>query len=308
MLTTTTQQPVLTKIAAKVLQNPEDFVGLSLFPLFPTPLMSSTYYVVDDAAMVTPPAGTLRSPGSAFSRSQTRLSDDIYSTESYGHEEVIPREENAKYARPGAAQEVASVRAERVILLGHEQRTAAEATSGAVPNAAVALGWKNPNSNPIGDVGAARQAIFAACALEANVMTVSRAVYETLKDHPVIKAMIKISSKDSRWRQLLAALFDVERFEVSKGVVNIANEGQAVSLSEIWADNVMLAHVDFTGDLMAPSFGRTFIVTDEETPDGVSVETYGEELIAAATVRASQQTAEKLTGPGCGFRLYGVMN
>ena len=139
-------------------------------------------------------------------------------------------------------------------------------------------------------------------------MTVSRAVHETLKDHPVIKAMIKISSKDSRWRQLLAALFDVERFEVSKGVVNIANEGQADEPKRDLADNVMLAHVDFTGDLMAPASAARSSVTDEETPDGVSVETYGEELIAAATVRASQQTAEKLTGPGCGFRLYGVMN
>jgi hypothetical protein len=128
-----------------------------------------------------------------------------------------------------------------------------------------------------------------------------------LKRHPKIQAIIKISDGDSRWPALLAALFDVDKFAVAKGAVNMANEGQAFSLSEVWAANVVLAHVDSTEDLQAPSFGRTFIVTDEESPDGISVETYDEEVISSLAVRALQHTAEKLTGAALGYRLYGVL-
>jgi hypothetical protein len=178
---------------------------------------------------------------------------------------------------------------------------------GAVPSATVATPWTDVNSDPIGDVAAARQQIFNGSSMDANVMTAAWTVYEVLKRHPKIQAIIKISDGDSRWPALLAALFDVDKFAVAKGAVNMANEGQAFSLSQVWADNVMLAHVDTTEDLQAPSFGRTFIVTDEESPDGISVETYDEEVLSALGVRALQHTAEKLTGAMLGYRLYGVL-
>jgi hypothetical protein len=279
MLTNSTLQPVLTKIAVAMLQEPKDFVGLTLFPLFRTELLSSTYWVVDPAAMVTAQPNMPRSPGTPFARSLTKLGSDVYNTEQYAHEESMGREENAKYARPGAA----------------------------VPSAAVATAWTDVNSDPIGDVAAARQQIFNASSMDANVMTVAWTVYEVLKRHPKIQAIIKISDGDSRWPALLAALFDVDKFAVAKGAVNMANEGQAFSLSEVWAANVVLAHVDSTEDLQAPSFGRTFIVTDEESPDGISVETYDEEVISSLAVRALQHTAEKLTGAALGYRLYGVL-
>jgi hypothetical protein len=307
MITASTLNPVLSEIAIRMVQQPVDFVGLTLFPLFRTGLYTSQYYIVDDAAMVSAPPLVPRAPGAPFPRSLTKLSNDQYNTEQWAQEEPVGLEENAKYARPGAAMQVATRRLMRIILLGHEQRTMQQATGATVPNAAVAVPWTDAGSDPLGDTTAARKQIFGATGLQANVMTCPWTVFEALKQNQQIKDMIKISDKSSRWPELLAALFDVERFAVAKGVVNNANEGQAVSLSEVWADNVILAYVDMTEDLKSPSFGRTWIVEDERTPTGVTVEVYGDEGTKSGNVRALQQTAEKLTGPKCGFRLHGTL-
>ena len=301
-------QILTTDIGVKQLQDPKDFVGLRLFPLFKTPHISGSYWLINDGAMVDATPSLARSPGAPFGRSQTKLAGDQYWAEIYGHEEDLGQEDLEKYASPRAAQEAVARRVHRVLLLGHELRVKALATSAPVSSAAVAIPWTNPVSDPLSDVAVVRQAIFVACAREPNVMTVPRTAFETLKAHPSIKALVKISTADARWPDLLAGVFDVERFAVARGTVNAANEGQPISLTEIWEDSVMLAYVDQTEDLRAPSFGRTFIVTDEDNPFGVKIEAFANDPNKALMVRASQITAEKLTALKCGYRLYGMLS
>jgi hypothetical protein len=191
--------------------------------------------------------------------------------------------------------------------MNHERRAFQMTTSAGVPSAVADIKWNDPASSPVADTKTARKAVFDGCGFDANVMVVSRTVYEVLKQHNEIKAAIKISSEDSRWPQLLAALFDVEQLVVAKAVINNAPEGQDADVSEIWDDSVVLAHVDLSEDLKAVSFGRTFIVADEENPSGVTVEAYRQEELKSTVVRARQMTDEKLTAPAAGFCLKDVL-
>jgi hypothetical protein len=220
----------------------------------------------------------------------------------------VSDEENGKYARKGAAEEVATRRAETIILVNHELRVKAKATSADVPKASPAVKWDDAASNPMDDVKAARKAVFDGCGFDANVMVVGREVFEALKSNLAIKDRIKISDKDSRWPQLLGVLFDVEQFVVAKARVNLAQEGQALDMGLVWGDSVILAHVDTLEDFKAVSFGRTFIHGDEKNPLGVTVEVYRQENISSNVVRAEQMTDEKLTAPAAGFHLEDVLS
>lgn len=326
MDTTSNLVPVLRKIASKVLQQADGFAGAALAPYFFTAIPSGAYYVLGDGDMVEVPPAVKRAAGSPFARSSTRLASDNFNCELYGQEEPVSDSVNQKYARPGAALAVATRRAQMSIMLAHELRVQAMTTDPSVPNAPVLVPWLNAASNPVDDISTARTSIFNASALEANVIISSRMVYEALKAHPGIKGVIKLSDKDSRWPQLLAALFDVDRFVVARAVVNNAQQGQAIQVSQIWGGSVVVAHVDPSEDFEAPSFMRTFMVADrpdqeddletvakdllspsEAELEGVNVGLYRQENIKSTIVRAEQWTAEKLTAPGCGFVLQNVL-
>lgn len=335
MDTTQNLAPVLSRIASRVLQQSAGFAGAAIAPYFSTAVPSGQYYFLGDGDLLEAPPAIKRSPGSGFARSSTRLSNDAYNCELYGHEEPVHDEVDKKYARPGASLAVAARRSELIIMLSHEQRVQALTQDPSVPTAAVVAPWTDAASDPIGDVLTARNAVFNASALDANLITMGRSVYEALKHHPAIRAAIKLSDSDARWPQLMAALFDVDRLVVAKAVVNNAQQGQAIQVSEVWGGSVIVAHVDMANDFEAPSFMRTFIVADpgdaQETDytlpastntseqidewaksllsgisdeeDPVSVSLYRQEGIRSMIVRAEQWTDEKITAPGCGFVL-----
>lgn len=322
MITSSDLQTTYPEFGILVAQDVPRFAGPVLFPLLPSKLIRSAYYLFANDQMVTAPPPLHRAPGAPFARTITKLSNDLFACEPYGLEEPVGREENQKYGSPGASAAAAARRLFNFMLLGMEQRVNTLCTGNAVPAAAVATPWTDPNSDPLGDVKAGREQIFYASAQEANVMTVSRDVYEVLKNNPQIKGMVKLSDGDARWPQLLAALFDVERFVVARGVVNQGNEGQANNLSLIWGDNVMLAHADTSADFKAPNFGRTFSfeedLSDREVAKlnslakdavalGIRLSNYEEVKIASGVIRAEQITAEKITGAILGYRLHGVL-
>src|SRR6266850_2352212 len=142
MDTTSDLRQVLAEIASRTFQKAENFVGLSLFPLWRTPIIAGTYYMLDDASFFDgPPPGLSRAPGSPFARTRTKLSNDKYACQPYGHEEPIGHEENSKYASPGQSQAAATRRGTNIMLLRHELSAYAKATSADVPSANVAIPW-----------------------------------------------------------------------------------------------------------------------------------------------------------------------
>jgi len=234
MDTTSNLAQMLPQIAAKTLQDHKGFAGLSLFPLFYTPLPSGSYYVLGDDAFLDAPRNLKRAPGAPAARSAMKLADDVYNAEVYTHEEPVGKEEDKKYAQPGAASAAATRRGQNILLLNHETRTFQIATSADVPSADIAVAWNTADASPAEDIAAARQAVFESCGLEANVITLPRSVFEALKQNPKIKDAVKISDKDTRWPELLAALFDVDRVVVARAIINNANEGQPIDVAEIW--------------------------------------------------------------------------
>ena len=92
----------------------------------------------------------------------------------------------------------------------------------------------------------------------------------------------------------LAALFDLDFVIVAGGIKNSANEGQDVTISQVWSDEyMMVCRVATSRDPQEPCIGRTFFWTgdgpnapgtDEEL--ALITEEYREEGVRGSVLRA----------------------
>lgn len=308
MNSTATANPVLTQTAVKFALNAKEFVGLSLFPVFMAGEQAAPYYVFDAENFLNVPKNIQRAPGSAYSRSSMKLSDDSYSCKNYGHEEPVDDTEKAKYASALDADKSASARATGIVMLNHELRCHAKATGADVPTSSPTTKWGDPAANPIGDVDAAKEVIHDSCGLDANVMVISRTVFNILKERTDILEKIKYTQAGVITADLLAAVFGVDEVRVAGALTNTAAEGQAAVASKIWGESVVLAHVSKAQDLKAPNFGRTFNWAKMSGPKGIQIKSYREDKIDSDVHRACQHTDEKLVGAACGYHLSSVLS
>jgi len=295
MKSTATANPILTGHAVEFLQNSAEFVGRQLFPVFNSPEQSSDYYVFDKENMLNVPTEIRRAPGSPYRRSLMTLSDDSFATKNYGVEEPVDDSEYDKYASRLNADKAAINRALNIVLINHEIRVHEKATS-ISPTSSPGTKWDAGSSDPIGDINAAREVIHDGCGMDPNTLCIGRDVYNVLCEHPDVLDKIKHTQRGVITADLLAAVFKVDRVLVAGVVRNTAAEGQALSVSKIWGDDVILAHVNSAQDLKVPNFGRTFSwsAAQGSGPGGVAVESYREESVSSNVHRAKQFTDEKL--------------
>jgi len=112
--------------------------------------------------------------------------------------------------------------------------------------------------------------------------------------------------------QILAAYFGVAEILVAEQVINSAAEGQAITPADIWEDDVLLALVDPSQDLMRPTFGRTFwwsqfaAGTQDDVP--LLVESYRDDSVASDIHRTRHFVDEKLVFPEAGYRLTNALS
>ena len=106
--------------------------------------------------------------------------------------------------------------------------------------------WSDPNSDPIGDIEAAKVAVQEACGKEPNVALFGHKVKIALKNHPKIVARFSYNGRPQGepvkvTDQMLADLFDLDEVLDGSALVNTANESAATSLSYVWGNNAILA-------------------------------------------------------------------
>ncbi|HMJ88985.1 MAG TPA: hypothetical protein VK530_04180 [Candidatus Acidoferrum sp.] len=318
MTSTATATPVLPQLGYEFVANAPDFLGIALAPLFLSTLQSASYYIFARENFLYAAPNAERAPGTKPKEIRSKLKDDLFFTKEYALMEPIPREDLAKYANPADLKNSVGLNVQRKLLLGHEMRVRDMATSAAVASASPGVKWNDAGSDPVTDINAARNDVFTSTGLEANLITLPRNVYEALKENAAIKSLIKIDSRDSRWPEMLAALFDVERVAVGRAVVSGQAEGQELlSVQEIWGDSVMVARAVQEQNLKAPTFARTFLWAmpkherdssiELSNENGVAVCEYEKDEPPGTTIRANQHTDEHLVAPLLGFHLSDVL-
>jgi hypothetical protein len=311
MKSSATFNPVLSALFNQFFVNPAGFVGVRLAPIFTTGEISASYPVFGKANLVNVPTLRVRAPGTPFQRSTGSISDDQYACRNYGHETPVADEIRKKYAMQIDADRAALRRNAHTILVNHEQRVAALLSGGGVANSTPTVKWDVfATSDPLADVKAAKAVIWSATGLEPNTMTVPKLVADKLSLHPKVRALYP-QYNGPITQEMLRVAFEVEKLYIASGVVNTANEGQAISIGSIWANNVILSVSNEGQDLELPNAARTFLWSAPGESGGGEagsyIETYRDDTIKADVHRSLHSTDEKLCGPDFVYRLSSVL-
>ncbi len=293
----------------------EYLAGPALFPFTEMPIASGHYHAETDASVLSIPELVAVAPGGSVPRIAAKIAGLQFDCHAYRLSEAVPKEQLARYG--DGAKRSAARRTNFGLSWHHDLRCSALAIGPSVPSASPSTKWDQANSDPVGDVGAARQAIYLATGLIPKTLILPFYVYEVLKLNASIVGLGKPGNVG--WRAFLAAVFDVDNLVVAGGAINSAGNG-TVSLVPIWGDSVILAYVDATGDIEAPSFGRTFFTSvaapstakagkgsDLAGSTSVTIDSFEEPDNNETVIRASQLVGEVLTGASLGYHLSNTL-
>lgn len=309
MQSNVTVNPLLSITAAQYAAGANQYIGYKLFPVLSVAEQAAGYFVFKAENMINIPKLIARAPAAPYSRGKFSLDNAVFATRDYGHEEAVDDRERKKYRFAIDADTAAVTRCMRVVLVNQEERVRALACDTTkVANSAVNTQWDAANSDPIGDVKAAREVIRINCGFRPNTMTITEPTFNILAEHPKVLDKIKYTQRAIVTEELLAAVFEVQNLLVARTVANASNEGQPVTPADIWGKICLLSYTDASPDLKVPTFGRVFSWAEEVGADGVIVESYRDDTNRADIHRVRNDADEELVAPGAGYLLTSVIS
>ena len=253
--------PILSTVAQGY-QNSE-MVANYLFPTVPVNLRGGNVIAFGKDSFKLYAAA--RAPGENTKRVKFGYAGAPYALQDYSLEGLVPVEvEQEATAGPGidlgsrAVGEVSAIMALRLEKLSADiARTAGNYGSNNKTTLSGSSQWSDlSNSNPIGDVEAAKEAIRAATGKRPNTLMMGAAVMAQLRLHSKILDRIKYTGRDVPTADLLASLFGVQRVVVGDAIY--AND--AGNFVDVWGKDVVLAYTEL-GSLKSaglPSYGYTY--------------------------------------------------
>jgi len=258
----------LTNISIAYIQKASSFVAGQVFPSLPVRKQSDRYFAYlkedwfRDAAMKRK-KGT-ESAGGGYEIDNT----PNYFCENWAYHKDVDDEDRANADSPLAPDRDAAQFITQKLLIRKEVEwvTRFFATSiwtteytGAAAEAGTAkVYWSTAGSTPIQDVANAQIAIQAVTSFKPNVMVVSPYVHMHLRNHADILDRIKYTERGIVTKELLAALFEVDKYLVAEGVKNTSAKGATESTNFIAGKHCLLAYAAPSPGIKQPTAGYTF--------------------------------------------------
>jgi hypothetical protein len=283
------------------------FVGTRLFPITPIGVSGGAFRKVKVASLLKELSKTRRAPGAGYQRDTWEWEADSFTTYEHGAEEPIDNNTANVYANLFSIERISTMRAVDRILRAQEKRCADLAFDEATFTAAgrftdaSATPITAPATDIVSIVQDAVEDISESYGIAPNTLVTSwknrRQMRQTdeFKDYIVSGGAGSSISPGSVTTQQFADVFEIPNFYFADAPQNTAKEGQTAVYGNIWSDKyILLAWVDPSEDILAPTFGRTFHWGgDGSLPQG-RIEDYPEPQIRGKVVRARHQVGEKV--------------
>lgn len=274
----------LTNFSLAYMQDQNNFVADKVFPVVPVDKQTNKYFTYPKDTFLR--AGGAKTPfGTEAPQTGFTLSNDSYSADvwRWGTKITPDVRANADAALSNIDQQASQV-VMQGLLIQREVQWATKYFTTSVWGTDKTGGtdfvqWDDQaGSDPISDVANAKATILENTGQEANTFTVSYHVHKALKQHPMILERIKYGGGPANpamvTEQMLAALFEVERYQVAKAVQATNAEGQTVSTSFVLGKNALLTHSARSPGLMTPSAGYSFVWSNLTGLNNMGVATY----------------------------------
>lgn len=245
----------------------EGFVGERLFPVVNVRKQSDKYYVFGRESWV-PEATDIRAPGTEANEIPgLAVSTDTYYAQEHSLQIAVTDEERQNADSPLSPDRDGTELVTSKVLLGRElaMRDLVTVAANYAPTMSrtyvdgSSSQWNNATtSTPIADIRRAKRAMHAGVFLEPNVAVIPYRVMSALEDHDDLIDRIKYSERAILTPDLIAALLGLSNVIVPGAGYSATNPGQAISLSYIWDDDVILAYVPPRPGLKIPAFAYEF--------------------------------------------------
>lgn len=121
-----------------------------------------------------------------------------------------------------------------------------------------AIKWNAANSHPIVDVRNYKTVIQKRTGFRPNTMVITRDVFDVLVDHADVIDRTKYTSARVITAEMLASLFELDKFLIVDAVENTAKEGATASMDLIATKCALLCYSNPAPSILAPSAGYTF--------------------------------------------------
>lgn len=284
-----------------------DFIADEIFKAVPVQKQSDKYYEYGFEHFS--PADDSRAPTTEANEVDWKVSNDQYFAQGHALRALIADEEmqdaDAEFDLEAESTELVTDK----ILLNKEIAAANLLTnpSNYYTGLSLALGsngtyqWSDyVHSNPQQDVLYALRTIHQLSGINANVMIVSRAVFDILKLHPVLIDLIKYTQRGVLTEELMAQLFGVEKILIGNALFNSSADQFSPNLNYIWGNNVVLGYVPPRAGRRVPALGYTFM-WNKDGAGAVQVRKWYERSRRATVIEAERWYDMKIVSNMAGF-------
>lgn len=270
----------LTNYALKWLQDQTQFGWAKVFHTTGVKHASDTYYTYNredfwrdqgDGAMLT-------APGAPVKRGGYRMSTDSYRCDVRSWGKAVPRDisRNADDVIKSEQDAVDYIMQQLFVRLENQFITEMFTTSIWNADTTPTNLWSDfAASDPVGDVEARRLVMQGNTGLDPDTLVVGAAVHSKLKQHPMIKALFQVTNRDSITEEMLAKVFEVDRYIVLKAVEATAYENaSSQTFAHIAGKHALLCRAGSPGSSpeQTPAAGRIFGWDGYGNPNGVAIQ------------------------------------
>lgn len=257
--------PILTEIARGYRSNKAAIANI-LFPIVDVVLRAGKIITFgpDDFKLVS----TVRAPGTNTKRVQFGYAGEDYGLADYRLEALTPWEIQQEGANgPGIDLIAMSVRkVQNVMALEREKQAADLARNDALygsnnKETLTSTGqWSHVDSDPIGDILAAKEAVRKQIGERPNVLAVGPEVLTALRNHP--KILARLSTSEDRPPASLAQLAAL--FEIPQIVEGDAIYHDGTQFQDVWGKDAILAYTTpaSLAEMGSPNYGYTYQLRD----------------------------------------------
>ncbi len=307
----------LTNVSVAYMQNTNDFIANRIFPVVSVSNQSDTFWKFDRADWnrneMKLRADATESAGVTFNLSQDSYYCPVYAV----HHEIgdqLRANADSFLQLDRAATELITRKAlifQEVIWANSFFKTGVWNTLktglAATPGANQFLQWNDAASEPGKDIKSWKADIEQATGFTPNVLVLGSTTYRILSENDAIIDRIKYGqtpgSPAIATKSAMAQLFEVDRIEVLKGIVNSGPEGGTESNAYIAAaKSAALFYAAPSAGLMVPSAGYTFAWTGYLGANamGGRVSQFRRELVRSDRFEIELAFAPKVVAPDLG--------
>jgi len=167
-------------------------------------------------------------------------------------------------------------------------------------------------SDPVGMIGDYQLTVEAATGFEPRHLALSAKGWLNLRNHPDIVGRINGSGSNGAPAVAneanVAAICNLDKIVVARGVYNSAAEGVTDSMTWIAGNHALLAYVDASPGLMTPTAGMQFVwLSDSNSIEGRVIRTIDMPLKKSTRVEVDAGWDMKICGSSLGLFMSGFV-